>query len=84
MERTGCEGFSAEALAAGDSVVATARDPSKIPHAVRDHSRTLAAMALDSPVYWFRERYCGLEIPQGLRRSLTVGEVDGGTLGLHV
>jgi len=34
--------IAAEALAAGDSVVATARDPSKIPHAVRDHSRTLA------------------------------------------
>lgn len=34
--------IAAEALAAGDAVVATARDPSTIPATVRDHARTLA------------------------------------------
>lgn len=34
--------IAAEALAAGDAVVATARDPSTIPAEVRDHARTLA------------------------------------------
>ena len=38
--------IAAQALAAGDAVVATARDPSTIPEAVREHPNGLA-VALD-------------------------------------